>query len=83
MKTFVQLKDGIGWASVNTNGEVEGSIEVEYGTGDSYIGKKYENNSWSDADLIRYSVLDADENVIEVRQTYYSSEVTGPVLPTE
>jgi hypothetical protein len=83
MRTFVQLKDGIGWASVNTNGEVEGSIEVEYGTGDFYIGKKYENNSWLNADLIRYSIVDTDGNVLEVKQTYYSSEVTGPVIPTE
>jgi hypothetical protein len=29
MKTYVQLKDGIGFAFVNTDGDVEG-IEVEF-----------------------------------------------------
>jgi len=80
MKTFIQLKDNIGWASVNTDGEVQGSIEVEAGTGDSYIGKKYIDGSWSDAELIKYAIVDAEGTVIEVKQTYYPSEVTGTVI---
>ena len=80
MRTFIQLKDNIGWASVNTNGEIQGSIEVEAGTGDSYIGKKYVNGSWSDTELIKYAIVDTEGTVIEVKQTYYPSEVTGTVI---
>jgi hypothetical protein len=80
MRTFIQLKDGIGWASVNTTGEVEGSIEVESGTGDFYIKKKYENGLWNDADLIKYAEINEDGEIIEIKRTYYSSEVNGPIL---
>jgi len=40
MKTFVQLKDGVGFAYVNTAGETDG-IEVQYGTGEEYINKTH------------------------------------------
>ena len=80
MRTFIQLKDDIGWASVNTDGEVQGSIEVEAGAGDSYIGKKYVNGSWSNAELIKYAIVDAEGNTVEVKQTYYPSEVAGTVI---
>ena len=80
MRTFIQLKDGIGWASVNTAGEIEGAIEVESGTGDFYIKKKYENDVWSEAPVIRFAEVNDDGDIIEIRRTYYSSEVTGPVM---
>ena len=80
MRTFIQLKDGIGWASVNTTGEIEGAIEVESGTGDFYIKKKYENGVWSDADIIKFAEINDDGSIIEIRRTYFLSEVTGPIM---
>jgi len=80
MKTFIQLKDGIGWASVNTTGDVEGAIEVDSGSGDFYLKKKYENGVWSEASLIRFAEINEEGEIIEIRRTYYSSEVTGPVM---
>lgn len=80
MRTFIQLKDGIGWASVNTTGEIEGSIEVESGTGDFYIKKKYEDGVWSEADIIKFAEVNDDGSIIEIHRTYFSSEVTGPVM---
>lgn len=80
MKTFIQLKDGVGWASVNTDGEVSGSIEVDSGSGDFYIKKKYIDGVWSDADIIRYAEVNEDGEIIEIKFTYYSSEVNGPVM---
>jgi hypothetical protein len=47
MRTFIQLKDNIGWAVVNTPGETEG-IEVDSGTGHFYIKKRYEDGAWVD-----------------------------------
>lgn len=83
MKTFIQLKDSVGWASVNTTGEVEGGIEVDSGTGDFYIKKKYENGIWSEAELIRYAEINEDGDVIEIKRTYFSSEVDGPILSVD
>jgi len=80
MKTFIQLKDGIGWASVNTTGDVEGAIEVDSGSGDFYLKKKYENGVWSEASLIRFAEINDQGEIIEIKRTYYSSEVTGPVM---
>jgi hypothetical protein len=83
MRTFVQLKDGIGWASVNTTGEIEGAIEVEYGTGDFYIKKKYEDGVWSEADIIKFAEINEDGSIVEIRRTYFSSEVNGPIMTPE
>jgi hypothetical protein len=80
MRTFIQLKDNIGWASVNTDGEVEGSIEVEVGTGDFYINKKYLDGVWSDAEIIRFAEINEYGEIIEIKQTYYSSEVSGVIM---
>jgi hypothetical protein len=80
MKTFIQLKDGIGWAFVNTVDKIDGAIEVENGTGDFYLKKKYENGVWSDADLIKFAEINEDGEIIEIKRTYFISEVNGPVL---
>jgi hypothetical protein len=80
MRTFIQLKDGIGWASVNTVGEIEGSIEVDSGTGDFYIKKKYENGVWTETDLIQYAEINEDGAIIEIKKTHYPSTVTGIVM---
>lgn len=84
MRTFIQLKDGIGWASVNTPEVIEGSIEVEHGTGDFYIKKKYEDGVWSQAELIKYASIDEEDgSILEIARTYYPSEVKGPIMTSE
>lgn len=80
MRTFIQLKDGIGWASVNTTGEIEDCIEVEPGTGDFYIKKKYENGSWVEAPLIYFVTQLIDNMVHQVSSTVFSSDVTGDIV---
>jgi hypothetical protein len=83
MRTFIQLKDGIGWASVNTLTEIEGSIEVEAGTGDFYIKKTYNDGIWSNAELIKYAELNDDGSIIEIKRTYFPSDVTGPIVTVD
>ena len=56
MRTFIQLKDNVGFAVINTAGETEG-IEVSFGTGDDYLGKVYNNGSWSVAPTIKYAII--------------------------
>lgn len=74
MKTFIQLKDNIGFAAVNTAGETDG-IQVEFGTGDEYIGKLYSEGSWSIAPTIKYAIVDENGNIVELRQTKFSSDL--------
>lgn len=83
MRTFIQLKDGIGWSFVNTPGEIVGAIEVESGTGDFYIKKKYENGVWSEADIIRFAEINDDGFIVEILRTYFPSEVTGTIMTPE
>ena len=80
MRTFVQLKDSVGWASINTTEEIPDSIEVEFGTGDFYINKKYENGTWNNADLIKYAVVNQDGEITEIKETYFTTEVSGPKI---
>ena len=74
MRTFIQLKDGIGFAIVNTAGETEG-IEVPFGTGEEYLGHTYNNGTWTESPIIKYAVIDEFGNILEIRQTRFSSEV--------
>ena len=76
MRTFVQLKDGVAFAYVDTDGEAPG-IEVEFGTGESYIKKQYKDGSWSDAELIVFAEVSESGSILEVKRTYFSSEVGG------
>jgi hydrogenase maturation factor HypE len=80
MRTFIQLKDGIGWASINTTSKIEGAIEVDSGTGDFYIKKKYDNGVWTDAELIKFAEINEDGDIVEIKRTYFSSEVDGPIM---
>jgi hypothetical protein len=80
MKTFIQLKDNVAWAYIDTESETDG-IEVESGTGESYINKKYENGSWSDAEKIYYAEIDSKTGrVFEIKNTYFISEVKDNVI---
>jgi acyl-coenzyme A synthetase/AMP-(fatty) acid ligase len=76
MKTFIQLKDEIGFAFVNTVGNTEG-IEVSFGTGENYLGQLYSNGQWSVAPTIEYAIINEDGNIIELRKTKFPSEL-GP-----
>ena len=80
MRTFVQLKDGVGFAAVNTPESVDG-IEVEAGSGDQYLKKVYNDGEWSDAPLIWFAEIGYDGSIIEIKKTYFSSEVgSNPIL---
>lgn len=80
MRTFVQLKDGVGFAVVNTPNETAG-IEVELGTGEQYLNKFYDNNKWTDAPLIWFAEIGHDGSILEFKKTYFVSEIgNAPIL---
>ena len=73
MKTFIQLKDNIGFAYVNTIGETDG-VEVSFGTGENYLGQLYSDGSWSVAPTIKYAIVDENGAITEIRQTKFPSD---------
>jgi hypothetical protein len=90
MKTYIQLKDGIGFATVVTPGDVDYSsvahdgVEVATDNAEQFINKKYNSDgSWSDADLIYFAEVDANGFIVEIKRTYFSSLVDGPILPND
>jgi hypothetical protein len=80
MKTFMQLKDGIGFAYVRTTGETEG-IEVFVENPDVLINKKYENNEWVDAPVIWYATVNSKGKITEIKSTVFPSIVgDNPII---
>ena len=83
MRTFIQFKDGVAFAYVNTPNETEG-IEVFTDNPDQFLKKTFDGTNWADAELIRFAEVDEEGNIIEVRRTYFSSDVAGrPVITPE
>lgn len=94
MRTFIQLRDGVGYATLNTPNEQPDhtvtpdhttAIEVFTDNADQFLKMKYdaETKSWSSAPLIIYGVLDELGNIIEIARTVYAHEAEGHVLIPE
>jgi len=88
MRNFVQLKDGIVFASHSSSTEVDipgdNIIEVEQ-DGIAYLNKKYENGTFIDAPIIKYAILDESNNntVVGIERTIFSSDVKGPIITND
>jgi len=84
MNKWVQLKDGVAFAYVETDGFLSNSILLEDGVSwDSVKAKKYENGSWVEAPLI-YFVTEIKDNVVhQTNSTVFSSDVTGDIVSSE
>jgi hypothetical protein len=84
MSTWIQLKDGVAFASVESNQFVENSILLEDELSwDDVKAKKYENNSWVEAPLIYFITQLINGKVHQVNSTVFSSDVTGEICPPE
>ena len=84
MSIWVQLKDGIAFASVNSNQFVENSILLEEGlVWDDVKAKKYENGSWVEPPYIYFVTQLIDGIVRQTNSTPFSSDVTGDIVPPE
>lgn len=84
MKTFIQFKDNIASAYVQTSGETDG-IEVFTDNPEQFIGKKLTTEGiWVDAEEIKYALVDEDGNIAEIRKTVYPSIVgDNPIMSAE
>jgi hypothetical protein len=79
MKTFIQFKDDVAFTTVQTPGETEG-IEVFTDNPEQFLNKKYINDSWVDAPVIRYAILDDSNTVVQIDKTYFSSLVGANIV---
>ena len=85
MRTFIQLRDGIGYAVINTEGEPDHSntpshttsIEVFTDNPEKLIRKKYnqETKEWSDAPVIRFAEYNENGDLLEIRRTVFVHEI--------
>jgi hypothetical protein len=95
MRTFIQLRDGIGFATVMTpEGEPDHSvtpdnitaIEVFTENADQFLNKKYDEDtkSWSEAEVFVYGDVDENGRIIELRKTYFINDIGNkPIITAE
>lgn len=77
MKHYVQLKDGVGFATISSDKGVETSdfiVEVEDNP-EQFLNRKYNGSTFLDAEIIKYAIVDSDNTIIDIRKTYFSSDV--------
>lgn len=91
MKTFIQLKNNVGYATlIVKDGEPDHSITPEDTTAiqvfsddpDQFLKKLYspDTNSWSDAPIYDYAEVNLKGEIIEIKRTVFQHEITGPIL---
>lgn len=94
MRTFIQLRDGVGYATLKVvDGEPDHTVTPDHTTAievftenpDDFLKMKYDEKtkSWSPAPLIIYGVVDDSGNIIELRRTVFEHETEGHVLIPE
>ena len=93
MRTFIQLRNGIGYATVITpTDEPDHSVTPDHITAievftdnpDQFLNKKYDEvaKSWSEAEVFVYGDVDENGRIIELRKTYFESDTVGKPLIT-
>ena len=93
MRTFIQLRDGIAYATLITPNDSPDhtvtpdnvpAIEVFTDNADEFLGKIYDEatKSWSEPKLFVYGDIDENGRIIEIRKTYFESETIGKPLIT-
>lgn len=81
MSIWVQLKDGVAFAVVESPYFIENSIALEDNISwDDVKAKKYNNGNWVEAPLIYFVTQLIDGVVHQVNSTVFSSDVTGDVV---
>lgn len=86
MRTFIQLRDGVGYATVTTPTDAPDhsvtpdhttAIEVFTDNPDQFLKMKYDadTNSWSEAPVIRYAQINSNGDIIEINYTVFTHEI--------
>jgi hypothetical protein len=82
MKTYIQLKDDIAFAIVQSDNPVNNSVELDDSTElDSVLGKKKTESGWIEPEKIYFVSNLSDLGVIkEIKNTIFPSEVNGEIV---
>jgi len=95
MRTFIQLRDGVGYATINTTGEPNHTVTPDHTTAvevftdnpEQFLRKEYnaETKEWSDAPIIRFAEINENGELIEIRRTVFVHEIpnNAVVMPDE
>ncbi len=86
MRTFIQLRDGIGYATLITPSDAPdhsvtpdhtNAIEVFTDNPDQFLKQIYnaETKSWSPAPILRYAEINVNGEIIEVKRTVFPHEI--------
>lgn len=81
MTNWIQFKDDVSVAFVNSENFVGNSIVLEDGIDPhTVLAKKYIDGQWVDAPLIYFVEEMLGNKVLRVNSTVYSSDVTGDIV---
>lgn len=84
MSKWVQLKDGVAFAVVESPYFIENSIALENNISwDDVKAKKYTNGQWVEAPLIYFVTQFKDGVVHQTNSTVFSSDVTGDIVSAD
>ena len=84
MAHWIQLKDGIAFAHVESEGFVGNSILLEDSeTPSEILGKEYVEGQWVTAPLISYIEEMDGDTVMRIGTTVFSSDVKGEIVSGE
>jgi hypothetical protein len=84
MTNWIQLKDGVAFAYVNSPNFVDNSIAVEDSVDpDTLMAKKYVDGQWEEAELIYFVEEMLGNKVLRVNSTVFSSDVKGDTIGPE
>lgn len=84
MTNWIQLKDGVAFAYVNSPNFVENSIPIEDSINpDTIMAKKYVDGLWEEAPLIYFVEEMLGNKVLRVNSTVFSSDVTGDIISSD
>lgn len=86
MRTFIQLRNNVGYATlVVADGEPDHTVTPDHTTAievftdnpDQFLKKKYDpaTKTWSDAPVIRYAEINPQGEIIEIKHTVYEHEI--------
>jgi hypothetical protein len=84
MANWIQLKDGVAFAHIESENLVDNSILLDDNIKwQDVMSKKYENGNWVEAPLIYFVEESFEGKVMRVNSTVFSSDVTGPICNSE
>lgn len=84
MSNWIQLKDGVTFAYVNSSGTVENSVLIEDSIDpETLMAKKNVDGEWQDAPLIYFVEEMLGNKVLRINSTVFSSDVTGDIVSSE